>query len=505
MAFSCVFLVLLGSLFGIVDSKETKLGAATNIGLNVKRELTALEETGARSFVVYSSQASLRGYDSVSDRDYWITETAYLEPWPTPTTSGGIVVRTGITSSAYFTVDDEYNTRKVPKSDDGPQTTYTAYTLFPPANGYMSDNKPYWGDYLPCSESAIDNVDRNQSHWKEDDRCISRGGYTGCGWDRQCDYRDGMYWCSRDLPQGRACWWSSDKYYYQPLGEPCIAGDWKVFCIPETGTVSLLPGATPSRPKPVFSDRPTPLSSTTTTTSVNPWPPDVTTPPPSSYPHPTTMSTILSTAYWVNGTTPIGNPWGLPQGDQEFVTIVLEPRPTPTEYPATLVQTFSMRWQWRFFDSQPFTTSEAQEWYTWILHEPKPTHIPAGIVKNDLPCQKCASEPWKDDLRCEVGATMTGCMGQCELRDGVFWCLRRFPIGQHNAGGNTPESYKKGRACWWGGGDTIIYTDYDADLALLGDPCDIGDNPVNCRDCPARENGTLILGLEDNRLDSNLT
>ncbi|KAI8625001.1 hypothetical protein F5Y19DRAFT_467395 [Xylariaceae sp. FL1651] len=456
-------------------------------------------EPSSRSFTVYSSQASLSGYDSASDGDYWITETAYLEPRPTPTTSGGIVVRTGITSSAYFTTDDEYNTYKVPELDDGPQTTYTAYTLFPPANGYMSDNKPYWGDYIPCAESAVGSSDRNYSHWKEDDRCISRGGYTGCGWNRQCDYRDGIYWCSRDLPQGRACWWSSDKYYYQPLGEPCIMGDWKVFCIPETGTVPLLPGATPSMPKPIFTDRPKPLSpSTTTSTSLNTWPPDVTTPPPSVYLYPTTISTVLSTEYYVNDTTnSAGSPWWIPGGYQAFTTIVLEPRPTPTKYPATVVQTYSTRYRQRYDLDLPWTTMTAQEWYTWILHEPKPTHIPAGTERKDIPCQQCASKPWKQDLRCEVGATMTGCMGQCELRDGVYWCLRRFPIGQHNVGGNTPESYKKGRVCWWGEGDTVIYDDYDADFALLGDPCDIGDNPVECNDCPARENGTLILVSDD--------
>src|SRR5438094_9580731 len=96
---SCVFLVLLGSIFGFADALETRLGAVVNTGLNVERELTASEATGARSFIVYSSQAVLRGYDSASDGDYWITETAYVEPRPTPTTSGGIVVRTGITSS----------------------------------------------------------------------------------------------------------------------------------------------------------------------------------------------------------------------------------------------------------------------------------------------------------------------------------------------------------------------------------------------------------------------
>lgn len=496
MAFPRVLLALLPSILRLVDCHGTRSGAEAHNGAGVVgAKPTLSKETGATtSFIVYSSQASLRGYDSASDGDFWITETAYLEPRPTPTTSRAIVVRTGITSSAYFTSDNDGNTHKVPGADDGPRTTQTAFTLFPPGNGFMSDNKPYWGDFLPCAQSALND------QWNEDDRCVSRGGHTGCGWNRQCDYRDGIYWCSTDVPQGRACWWTSDQYYYQPLGEPCLEGDRKLFCVVDNGTVPLLPDATPSLPEPIFSDRPTPLVSLTTATdssaSTSSWPPDVTTPPPTSYPYPTTMSTLRSDVVSVTG-APANSIGGQPIFPQDFTSIVIEPRPLPTTYPATVVQTSIVIHRSPAWGLTSYETKTAHEWYTWILHEPKPTHVPAGVTKKDLTCQEsCAAAPWKADLRCDVGAQLTGCKGQCELRDGVFWCLRRFPIGQHNAGRNTPEEYKRGRACWWDGGDTVIYPGYDADLALLGDPCDVGDNPVGCWGCPARENGTLILGIE---------
>lgn len=77
------------------------------------------------------------------------------------------------------------------------------------------------------------------------------------------------------------------------------------------------------------------------------------------------------------------------------------------------------------------------------------------------------------DGRCEAVGLRVGCQGrQCEVRGGMWWCLR-MEAWEWVA----EEGRRMGRVCWGGAGR----------VRQLGEACRVGDGGVGCPGCDGGE------------------
>lgn len=196
---------------------------------------------------------------------------------------------------------------------------------------------------------------------------------------------------------------------------------------------------------------PTTLTSITSQTSSN-----------TAYPNPA-WPIIYQAAYTTVQTVTLLEPWTA----------------APTRFPYTLVQTVITRRTVTYavtpcrmpcgtppMTSIGATTQTALS--TWLLHAPAPTDLGVDLKVASLPCAECASSAYAPDPRCEALGLDTGCQGQCRMRDGMWWCLRRRYLDG--------SELEMGRACW-GNGDQF---------QQLATPCVVGDHALGCEPCKGK-------------------
>ncbi|KAK0611473.1 hypothetical protein B0T14DRAFT_500563 [Immersiella caudata] len=110
---------------------------------------------------------------------------------------------------------------------------------------------------------------------------------------------------------------------------------------------------------------------------------------------------------------------------------------------------------------------------TWLVSQPEASFLPAGTREQNLLCADevaCAKgNPVAEDELCRSSGMRTGCLGQCEMREGVWWCYRMWQREWNAEGGRL----RMGRACWGGGGR----------FRQLNVPCARGDGKVGCEVC----------------------
>ncbi|OCL02218.1 hypothetical protein AOQ84DRAFT_229440 [Glonium stellatum] len=165
------------------------------------------------------------------------------------------------------------------------------------------------------------------------------------------------------------------------------------------------------------------------------------------------------------------------------MTVTLfEPWPSmPTVFPYTLVQTElddmtistlvnTSGTPTTYVQSTKYTVSS-----TWVLNQPAPTDLAAGTTVDALPCSECTPEGWAPDERCTRHNLDTACQGQCDLREGLWWCYKRYY--------NQPGAPVMGRVCW-GNNDTAGQM---FEYAQLAEPCKKTDHRVQCVPCKGLE------------------
>lgn len=104
-----------------------------------------------------------------------------------------------------------------------------------------------------------------------------------------------------------------------------------------------------------------------------------------------------------------------------WTTIIMNSDGTSHEYASTLHSTYT-------------------DYTTWSLFAPQPTDMaPHGVPF----CNECPSLSAPSDPRCDEMGLPTACYAQCNIRDGLRWCLQ---FGE----GITPmmDGIAMGRACW---------------------------------------------------------
>ncbi|KAK4447751.1 hypothetical protein QBC34DRAFT_466706 [Podospora aff. communis PSN243] len=114
---------------------------------------------------------------------------------------------------------------------------------------------------------------------------------------------------------------------------------------------------------------------------------------------------------------------------------------------------------------------------TWLVSRPEETFLPADVREGNLPCEDevaCAKgNPIVGDEACDESGMKTGCLGQCEVREGMWWCYRMWQREWNAEGGRL----RMGRACWGGGGR----------FRQLNVPCVRGDGRVGCEVCKGKD------------------
>jgi hypothetical protein len=106
---------------------------------------------------------------------------------------------------------------------------------------------------------------------------------------------------------------------------------------------------------------------------------------------------------------------------------------------------------------------------TWHLYPAKPTDLPAGIGREQLPCSECAPKDFQPDPQCQALGLRTACQGQCTRREDGTWSCRQMAPSEYS---QTPD-LKMGRACW---GNLTEYKQ-------LNTPCIVGDHWIGCTPC----------------------
>jgi len=103
--------------------------------------------------------------------------------------------------------------------------------------------------------------------------------------------------------------------------------------------------------------------------------------------------------------------------------------------------------------------------HTWIVSPARPSHLPRAAP---IPCEACSVDvPATSAGHCAALALQTGCQGQCDQRDGAWWCYRLYTSDYSDA------ELRMGRACWGAGGR----------YEQLNEPCERGDYAVGCVPC----------------------
>ncbi|TPX12607.1 uncharacterized protein E0L32_000784 [Thyridium curvatum] len=156
----------------------------------------------------------------------------------------------------------------------------------------------------------------------------------------------------------------------------------------------------------------------------------------------------------------------------------LQDAPRPTVFPTTVVETaiMSITWESRvtYLDdgatTTEFSSTTATVPSTWVVAgAPQPTNLAVG---RDPACGKSPIAAAAEAPQCASRGLHTGCQGQCQLRDGAFWCLL-MGYADYKV-----DSLKMGRACWGG----------DNQFEQLNTPCLEGDQRTAC---------TADKGLDD--------
>jgi hypothetical protein len=207
--------------------------------------------------------------------------------------------------------------------------------------------------------------------------------------------------------------------------------------------------------------------------------------------YPTTITKITST---VTTTTIAPNPAWPVAGVQSYITTLtdtfLEPwTSAPTAFPYTLIQTRISDMTSTYVRGGEVQGATPPVSYvssgstiltvpsTWVLYQPAATHLGAGTMQDDLPCAKCTPAGWTPDPRCSRHNLDTACQGQCSLRDGLFWCYKRYY--------NEPGAPVMGRVCW-GNNDTSAGGKM-FEYAQLVEPCLQTDHRIQCTPCTGLE------------------
>lgn len=106
---------------------------------------------------------------------------------------------------------------------------------------------------------------------------------------------------------------------------------------------------------------------------------------------------------------------------------------------------------------------------TYSIYLPQPTDLAPGTRDEDLPCSDCPLQQVEQDPRCTALGLDTACVGQCDQRDGVWWC--------YDMKYNDYISNPLGRACW--GNFSLFH--------LLVEPCIVGDHRAGCTPCQGQD------------------
>ncbi|KAH8881325.1 hypothetical protein GQ53DRAFT_832511 [Thozetella sp. PMI_491] len=193
--------------------------------------------------------------------------------------------------------------------------------------------------------------------------------------------------------------------------------------------------------------------------------------------YPTTVTRISSSTLTeitpYNPVLPV--PWYSKTVISTVTVTLLEPWPaSPTSFPYTMLQTAvkhsTIESRLVVTISAPpetsFSYATVTGTSTWILWRPAVTDMPAGGSGS---CSECVASSPTPDPRCERLGLDTACQGQCEQRDGLWWCYRRYY--------SDPSSLAMGRACW---GNKTEY-------AQLLTPCIGTDHALPCMPCKGKD------------------
>lgn len=158
-------------------------------------------------------------------------------------------------------------------------------------------------------------------------------------------------------------------------------------------------------------------------------------------------------------------------------------RPGPvTSFPATVVETVVSHITFEFRTSYQdggrttsLSSAVVTEPSTWVVTAPRATDLAEGMTADALPCggaDSCTAEMQEraqedGDPRCNALGLQTGCQGQCERRDGAWWCYQLYLSDYRDA------KLRMGRVCW---GEDNRYEQ-------LNTPCVAGDRKVACTAC----------------------
>jgi hypothetical protein len=195
--------------------------------------------------------------------------------------------------------------------------------------------------------------------------------------------------------------------------------------------------------------------------------------------YPSTFTSIYSST----GTSVQLNPLA-PMTRIEIITTatftLLEPRGA-TSFPASVIQTVTSVVEFTYLATPgagPIITSTGTDRFvnptTWVLYQPEATDLPAGTTLEDLPCNECSTAAIQEDRQCAALSLETACQGQCDMRDGIWWCRHMRVLED-----GTPA--QMGRACWGG----------DEQYGQLMTPCVSGDYRIGCTPCEGRASGWL--------------
>lgn len=225
---SLVIILVYVSLYKTAQAAPTPPSASN---INALAPATAYPTTVTSIWSTTETSASQPGPWGAVYMIYMTTlrTVTLLEPYPAQIqTYPATVVQTAVSK-------ETHTTRITYSSANGPvSTTIDSRTVSVPSTWVLHQAQPTdlaagtTPAGLPCEECA-------PASWQADSRCAGNGLQTAC--QRQCDLRDGVWWCYRmyysdygtGVQMGRACWGNGS--YFEQLVEPCVAGDHRLSCV----------------------------------------------------------------------------------------------------------------------------------------------------------------------------------------------------------------------------------------------------------------------------------
>jgi len=178
--------------------------------------------------------------------------------------------------------------------------------------------------------------------------------------------------------------------------------------------------------------------------------------------YPTTISNVHSTTSAFSDV----------QGSRRVVLTVTSIEYWATEPPDflfnyTIVETISSSETTLLVDDSATTTVASKTGATestWVLWDTAATDLP--VHASPLCNAGCTAAAWKPEPQCAEAGLDTACVGQCDIRDWIWWCYK--------PDFSTPSKPAMGRVCW--DGKQTAYRP-------LLEPCDSADHRADCGEC----------------------